>query len=99
MGLGTGIFLMAVGAVLMWGVDTDSTSGFNVDTIGMILFVIGIAATLLSLAFWSSWGGRGVTRRTTTYDEDAPVGGTGYHEAGVGPHRTTVHEERRDSQF
>lgn len=99
MGLGTGIFLMAVGAVLTWGVNTDSTSNFNIDTIGMILFVIGIVATLLSLAFWSSWGGAGVRRRTTTYDEDAPVGESRYHDAGVGPGRTAVREERSDSRF
>lgn len=98
MGLGTGILLIAVGAVMKWGLTTDSTSSFNVDTIGTILFIIGIVATLLSLAFWSSWGGRGVSRRTTTYDQDAPVGGT-YQDPAAAPRRTTVNEEVRDSRL
>lgn len=74
MGIGTGILLIAVGAVMTWGVATDSTSNFNVDTIGTILFNVGIVATLLSLAFWSRWGAAGISRRTTTYDEGVAPG-------------------------
>jgi hypothetical protein len=97
MGLGTGIFLMAVGAVLKWGLTQNQTGSFDLDTIGMILFVIGIVATLLSLAFWSSWGGRGVSRRTATYETDGPRD-PHYDHAGA-QSRTTVREEVRDDRF
>ena len=56
MGLGTGIVLVAVGAILDFAV-TTTASGFNIHTIGVILMVVGIVAILLSLVFWSSWGG------------------------------------------
>ena len=58
MGLGTGIVLVAVGAILDFAV-TTTTSGFNIHTIGVILMVVGIIAIVLSMVFWSSWGGFG----------------------------------------
>ena len=56
MGIGTGIFLFAVGAVMRFAV-TVQTHGFNVHTIGIILMVAGAATALLSMVFWQSWGG------------------------------------------
>jgi hypothetical protein len=50
--------LIAVGAVLAWAVDV-STSGFNLNTVGYILLIVGIIGLLLSLIFWSSWAGPG----------------------------------------
>jgi len=39
----------------------------------VILMVVGVIGLLLSLMFWSSWGGVGGTsRRRTTYVEDGP---------------------------
>ena len=63
MGIGVSLILIAVGAVLAWAVDV-STSGFNINTIGYILLVVGIVGALISLVFWSSWGGVGGGRRT-----------------------------------
>jgi hypothetical protein len=68
MGIGTSIFLIAVGAILKYAV-TVRTDGFNLNTIGMILMVVGAIGLLVSLLFWNSWGG--VRRRT--YAEDGPV--------------------------
>ena len=64
MGLTVSILLIAAGAILRWAV-TASASGFNVHTVGIILFIVGIVGAVLSLAFWSSWGGfrRDVTDR------------------------------------
>jgi hypothetical protein len=63
MGFGVGLILIAVGAILAWAVNVD-TSGFNVNTVGYILLIVGIVGTLLSLVFWSSWAGPGYfTRR------------------------------------
>jgi hypothetical protein len=66
MGLGTSIFLVAVGAILDFAV-TVQTTGFNLNTIGLILMVVGAFGVVLSLFFWSSWGG--FHRRTVTYGE------------------------------
>ena len=58
MGIGVSILLIAVGAVLAFAVHV-STSGFNLHTIGWILMIVGAIGILLSLIFWSSWGGVG----------------------------------------
>jgi hypothetical protein len=66
MGIGTSIFLIAVGAILKYAV-TVQTEGFNLNTIGVILMVVGAIGLLVSLLFWNSWGGfRG--RRTVVDD-------------------------------
>jgi hypothetical protein len=70
MGLGVSLFLIAVGAVLAFAVHV-TTSGFNVNTVGFILLAVGALGALLSLMFWSSWGGVGGRRRTVV--DDAPV--------------------------
>jgi hypothetical protein len=69
MGIGASIFLLAIGAILSFGinVDSDASGTFNVDTIGVILMIIGAVGVLLSMIFWSSWGGfnRGDSHHTT----------------------------------
>jgi len=71
MGLGVGIFLIAVGAILAFAVNVDTAGAINLHTVGWILMVVGALGTLLSFAFWSSWGGPGYfrRRRVTTYPE------------------------------
>jgi len=71
MGLGVSIFLIAVGAILTWAVNA-SVSGLELQTIGVILMVVGALGIVLSMIFWSSWGGAAGSRRTTTYIEDGP---------------------------
>jgi hypothetical protein len=69
MGLGVSIFLIAVGAILTWAVNA-SVSGLELNTIGVILMVVGALGLVLSMIFWSSWGG---FRRRATYVEGAAV--------------------------
>jgi hypothetical protein len=69
-GIGVSIFLIAVGAILTWAVNA-SVSGLELDTIGVILMVVGALGLVLSMIFWSSWGGFHGARRTT-YVEDGP---------------------------
>ena len=64
MGIGVSLILIAAGAIMAWAINV-STSGFNVNTIGYILLVVGIVGVLLSMMFWSSWGGFGGNRRET----------------------------------
>ena len=71
MGLGVSILLIAVGAILTWAVNA-SVSGLELDTIGVILMVVGALGLVLSMIFWSSWGGFGETRRHTTYVDEGP---------------------------
>jgi hypothetical protein len=76
MGLGASLFLIAGGAILVWGV-TGKVAGLDLDAIGVILMVIGIIGAVLSMIFWSSWGGMG-GRRRATYVEEGPPPGPGY---------------------
>ena len=79
MGIGVSLILIAVGAVLAFAVHV-STSGFNIHTVGYILLVVGIVGAIISMMFWSTWGGVGggrtvaaegpATRRRTTVEED-----------------------------
>ena len=58
MGIGVSIFMIAVGAILRFAVSV-TTTGFDIHTIGLILMIVGIAGLLISLFFWSTWGGFG----------------------------------------
>ena len=69
MGLGVSLFLIAGGAILVWGVNKE-VAGLDLDAIGVILMVIGIIGLVLSMIFWSSWGGW--NRRRATYVEERP---------------------------
>ena len=54
MGIGVSIFLLAVGAILAFAVDI-SAEGVNLDTVGVILMIVGGIGLLASLLFWSSF--------------------------------------------
>ena len=73
MGIGVSLILIAAGAILTWAVHT-TVSGVDINTIGVILMVVGAIGLLLSLMFWSSWGGFGGARRRTYVDEGPPAG-------------------------
>ena len=71
MGIGVSLILIAVGAILTWAV-TDNVANVDLSTVGVILMVVGLAGGLISLMFWSSWGGFGSYRRETVV-RDAPT--------------------------
>jgi len=67
MGVGTSIVVFAIGAILRFAT-TISSSDFNLHTIGVILMIVGVVGFLVSLFFWSSWGGfGGYSRRRSVY--------------------------------
>ena len=70
MGLGVSLFLIAVGAILAFAVDA-TVSGVDIQAVGWILLAVGAVGALISLMFWSTWGGFGGSRRTVA--DDAPV--------------------------
>ena len=49
MGIGTSIFLIAVGAILRYAVNV-TVQGVEIDTVGLILMVVGIIGLVISLA-------------------------------------------------
>ncbi len=68
MGIGLSLILIAAGAILTWAVDAE-VSGIDLQTVGVILLVVGIVGAILSVVFWSSWGGFGGYRRDTVVRE------------------------------
>ena len=56
MGTAMSIVMIAVGAILRFAVSV-TTTGFNLHSIGLILMIVGALSLLLSIVFWSSWGG------------------------------------------
>jgi hypothetical protein len=67
MGVGTSIVVFAIGAILRFAT-TVSSAHFNIHTIGVILMIVGAVGFVVSLIFWSSWGGfGGYSRRRTVY--------------------------------
>ena len=57
MGIGTSIFLIALGAILAFAVEAD-ISGLDIGTIGVILMVCGVLGLLISLLYMSMWRDR-----------------------------------------
>jgi len=72
MGVGVSILLIAAGAILTWAV-TATVSGLSIHTVGVILLIVGIIGLVLSLVFWSSWGGFGGASRRRTYVDEGPA--------------------------
>ncbi len=66
MTIGSAIALIAVGAILKFAV-TAHISGFNVQTAGTVLLVVGIVGLVLALAYTFWYAGR--TRPTVVRDD------------------------------
>jgi membrane-bound ClpP family serine protease len=64
-GIGFSIFLFVIGAILTFAVEVD-TSGFNINTVGIILMVGGLLGLFASLLLWSSFSPW--SRRTVASD-------------------------------
>jgi hypothetical protein len=79
MATGISLFFLAVGAILTFAIDTN-VSGVDIDTIGVILMVIGLLGMLFSLVLWDSWTPRGRDeevvidrRRDVVIDDEVPL--------------------------
>jgi Domain of unknown function (DUF6458) len=75
MSIGVSIFLVVVGAILTFAVEV-SASGFNINTVGIILMLAGGLGLLLSLLFWSSfspWSRRRTVARGDTMIEERGI--------------------------
>jgi hypothetical protein len=65
MGIGTSIFLIAVGAILKYAV-TWSLAGVKLEVVGLILMIVGAVGVVLSLIHASALARR---RRATVYSD------------------------------
>ena len=76
MGITVSLLLVAAGAVLRWAVSATTSGVDIIQTVGMILFIVGISAAVLSMAFWSSWGGyhRETVVRSVRFDRRTQPG-------------------------
>jgi hypothetical protein len=63
MGFVVSLLIIALGAILTWGVN-DTSSSVNLGVIGVVLMCVGLVGFLLTLFFWESWWGPGYFRRT-----------------------------------
>jgi hypothetical protein len=81
MGIGVGLFLVAVGAVLTWAVNA-TVSGVDINTVGVILMIVGAIGLLLDLIIFAprrhssrtvSSGGAPVTGGTVVQERDTYV--------------------------
>ncbi len=70
MGISVSLVLIAVGAILTWAV-TTTVSGIDLNVVGVILMIVGAAGLVLSMIFWSTWGGFSSNRTTTVVRDDA----------------------------
>jgi len=71
MGIGTSIFLIALGAILRYAV-TAEVSGIEIATVGTILLVVGVIGLLISLLYATIWADR---RRDVVADRTAAPAG------------------------
>ena len=69
MGIGVSLLLLAAGAILDFAV-TVHTEGFNLNTIGVILMIVGGIGLLFSLFFWGSWGPNRREERVVTRERE-----------------------------
>ena len=73
MGVGTSIFLIALGAILRFAV-TATVSGVSIQTIGLILIIVGLVGLVLSLIFWTALGSWYPGRSTVVRRDDCSDG-------------------------
>lgn len=72
MGIGASLFLLALGAILAFAVEVDA-QGFNLNTIGVILMIVGGLGLVLTMLFWSDSAPLRRDRERTVVREDRDV--------------------------
>jgi len=78
-GIGGSLFLIALGAILKWAVTVNNPHGFNINTAGVILLIVGLVGLVVSIIWMSMRRKTNVVQQTpvgasrTTYDEPPPA--------------------------
>jgi Domain of unknown function (DUF6458) len=91
MGLPVSLILIAVGAILAFAVHQDPNASVDIDVVGWVLMLVGVAGLLLSLLWWERFGPGywGFHRGPYPADSQSPPR-RGY---GYGRRRTVVEED------
>jgi hypothetical protein len=88
MGIAVSLVISAVGLILALAVHPSGSHQVDVNTVGWILFILGLVGLVLDLLLWSEWGPGYMRRRTV-----ATTGGAYPARPVVGGTRRTVVEE------
>jgi hypothetical protein len=67
MTIGAAIVLIAIGAVLKWAV-TAHVNGFDIQTAGTVVFIVGLAGLVLAVVYTFMWSQRDRYDRYDRYD-------------------------------
>lgn len=70
MGIGVSVFLIAVGAILTFALEREA-EGINLDTVGIILMIVGVIGLLFTLFVLNSPARR--EERTVVRERDREV--------------------------
>ena len=91
MGLPISLILIAVGAILAFAVHQDPNPTVDIDVVGWVLMLVGLAGLMLSLFWWERFGPGALGWHRGPY----PGGGGPYPPGrpGSGRRRTVVEEE------
>jgi asparagine N-glycosylation enzyme membrane subunit Stt3 len=60
MTIGSSLFLIAVGAILRYAITRDTWHAINIDTVGLILIIVGVVGLILGLYMYFVRGRRAV---------------------------------------
>jgi hypothetical protein len=70
MGIGVSVFLLALGAILAFAVEVNTTNFVNINTVGVILMIAGAVGLLMTMLVFGRRD-RGVTEdRVVTRERD-----------------------------
>jgi hypothetical protein len=74
MGVAVSLLIAAAGLVLALAVHPASQGSIDINTVGWILFIVGVIGFVIDLLLWSSWGPGYLRGSSATYVERrAPV--------------------------
>ena len=73
MGLALSLIIAAVGLILALAVHPTHPGSVDVNSVGWILFIVGLIGFMIDLVLWSSWA-PGYLRRRSTYVDDGADG-------------------------
>lgn len=72
MGLAISLIVAAVGLILALAVHPANPGSVDPNTVGWILFIVGLIGFIVDLVLWSSWG-PGYLRRTHVVEGGYPA--------------------------
>jgi hypothetical protein len=88
-GVAVSLVIAAVGLILALAVHPASPGSVDPNTVGWILFVVGLVGLILDLVLWSSWGPGYMRRGSYVGDHADPA----RRRVGRPVRRTVVEEE------